>query len=144
MRSVAELLSETGRQWRKVDGASQPQVAELISALPFESPAEYLEFLRYSNGGEGELALEPLWFQLFDVAFAIQLWQDENYRREYPNLFFFGSNGGLESIAFDMSNPRPWPIVMVDCIAGLESARRISGSIEEFIERVGLRANEEV
>lgn len=143
MRPVTELLSEIDREWRKVDGASQHQIAELFSALPFEPPAEYLEFLRYSNGGEGELALEPLWFQLFDVAFAIQLWQDENYRREYPELFFFGSNGGLESIAFDMSSPKPWPIIMVDCIAGLDSARRISGSIEEFIERVGLRANEE-
>lgn len=144
MRPVAELLSEPGREWRNVDGASQLQVAELKSALPFEPPAEYIEFLRYSDGGEGELSLEPLWFQLFDVAFAIQLWRDDNYRREYPNLFFFGSNGGLESIAFDMSGPKPWPIVMVDCIAGLDSARRISSSIEKFIERVGLRDNQEV
>jgi hypothetical protein len=144
MRSVAELLSEPGREWRKMDGASERQITELKSALPVELPAEYLEFLRYSNGGEGELSLEPLWFQLFDVAFAIQLWQDENYRREYSDLFFFGSNGGLESIAFDMSSPKPWPIVTVDCIAGLDSAHRISGSIEEFIERVGFRANEDV
>ncbi|OYY48732.1 MAG: hypothetical protein B7X95_09615 [Methylophilaceae bacterium 17-44-8] len=144
MRPLAELLSEPGREWRKVDGASQPHIAELESALPFEPPAEYIEFLRYSNGGEGELALEPLWFQLFDVAFAIQLWQDDKYRREYPDLFFFGSNGGLESIAFDMSCPKPWPIVMVDSIAGLDSARRISRSIEEFIERVGLRDDQEV
>lgn len=144
MRPVAELLSEPGREWRKVDGASLPHIAELKSALPFEPPAEYVEFLRYSNGGEGELALEPLWFQLFDVAYAIQLWRDDNYRREYPDLFFFGSNGGLESIAIDMSCPQPWPIVMVDCIAGLDSARRVSCSIEEFIERVGLRDNQEV
>jgi hypothetical protein len=143
MRPVAELLSEPGREWRKVDGASQPHIAELKSALPFEPPAEYIEFLQYSNGGEGELALEPLWFQLFDVAFAIQSWRDDNYRREYPDLFFFGSNGGLESIAFDMSCSKPWPIVMVDCIAGLDSARRISRSIEEFIERVGLRDDQE-
>lgn len=144
MRPVAELLSEPGREWRKVDGALQSHIVELKSALPFEPPVEYIEFLRYSNGGEGELALEPLWFQLFDINFAIQLWRDDNYRREYPELFFFGSNGGLESIAFDMGCPDPWPIVMVDCIAGLNSARCISRSIEEFIERVGLRDDQYV
>ena len=144
MRPVAELLSEPGREWRKVDGASQPHITELKSALPFEPPAEYIEFLRYSNGGEGELALDPLWFQLFDVTFAIQLWRDDYCRRVYPDLFFFGSNGGLESIAFDMHCPKPWPIIMVDCIAGLDSARHISHSIEEFIERIGLRDGQEV
>lgn len=144
MRPVTELLSKHGCEWRKVEGATPPQITELLGALPFEPPAEYLEFLRYSNGGEGELALEPLWFQLFDVAFTIQLWQDENYRREYPNLFFFGSNGGLESIAIDISYSKPWPIVMIDCIAGLESAIHISSNIEAFIEKVGLCANEEV
>ena len=144
MRPVAELLSEPGREWRRVEGAFPSEIAELQSVLPFDPPAEYLEFLRYSNGGEGELSLEPLWFQLFDVAFAIQLWRDENYRREYPDLFFFGSNGGLESIAFDMSNPKPWPVVTVDCIAGLDSAHRISSSVEKFIGRVGLRDGQEV
>jgi hypothetical protein len=144
MRPVAELLSEPDREWRRVDGASPPEIAELQSILPFDPPVEYLELLRYSNGGEGELSLQPLWFQLFDIAFAIQLWRDENYRGEYPDLFVFGSNGGLESIAFDMSNSKPWPIVMVDCIAGLDSTRRISSSIEEFIQRIGFRADQEV
>ncbi|OAI18212.1 hypothetical protein A1359_05175 [Methylomonas lenta] len=144
MRPVAELLSEPGREWRKVDGASLSHIVELNSALPFEPPVEYIELLRYSNGGEGELALEPLWFQLFDVAFAIQLWRDENYRKEYPDLFFFSSNGGLESIAFDMGCRKPSPIVMVDCIAGLDSACRVSRSIEKFIERVGLRDDQDV
>ncbi|WKJ91611.1 SMI1/KNR4 family protein [Methylomonas montana] len=136
-------MSEPDREWRRVDGASPPEIAELQSILPFDPPVEYLELLRYSNGGEGELSLEPLWFQLFDIAFAIQLWRDENYRREYPDLFFFGSNGGLESITFDMSNFKPWPIVMVDCIAGLDSAGRISSSIEEFIQRIGFRTDQE-
>lgn len=144
MRPVAELFSEPGREWRRVDGASPAEIAELRSFLTFDPPAEYLELLTFSNGGEGELSLEPLWFELFDIAFAIQLWRDERYRTEYPDLFFFGSNGGLESIAFDMSARRPWPIVMVDCIAGLDSAREIAPSITNFIERLGLRASQEV
>ena len=60
MRPVTELLSEPDREWRKVDGASQSQIAELIRALPFEPPAEYLEFLRYSNGGGFSCSMSPL------------------------------------------------------------------------------------
>lgn len=48
------------------------------------------------------MALSPLWFQLFDVEFAIALAEDASYREAFPGLFFFGSSGGLESIAFDM------------------------------------------
>ncbi len=143
MSFVADIISSPGREWRRVEGASEQDLARLREALPFEPPVEYLEFLRFSNGGEGELALDPLWFQLFEVAFAIQLWQDQNYRNEYPDLFFFGSNGGMESIAFDMRQPQPWPIVMVDCIAGIESARRIAENIQSFIQKVGIRAKQQ-
>jgi hypothetical protein len=110
----AENFSLDGREWRAKQGASGTEIEALLGALPFQPPPEYIALLRLSNGGEGELALRPLWFQLFDVAFSIQLWQDQHHRNEYPNLFFFGSNGGLEFIAFDMSRTQPWPIVMLD------------------------------
>jgi len=139
MRNIAAILSASGREWRKVQGASDSELAKLIRALPFDPPSEYIELLRFSNGGEGELALEPLWFQLFDVEFALQLWHDPAFRVNYPNLFFFGSNGGLESIAFDITQLQPWHILMVDCIAGMKSARRISENIGSFIQSLGLR-----
>jgi len=142
MTYVADTISASGREWRKVQGASEQDISELRKVLPFEPPAEYLDFLRFSNGGEGELALDPLWFQLFEVAFAIKLWQDRNYRNEYPDYFIFGSNGGLESIAFDMSQAEPWPIVAVDCIAGLDSANKIAENVHAFIQKVGLHAEE--
>jgi hypothetical protein len=140
MTPTPNVLSLAGREWHAVDGASNGEIESLLAALPFEPPPEYIALLRLSNGGEGELALPPLWFQLFDVAFAIRLWQDRHHRSEYPNLFFFGSNGGLESIAFDMSNNQPWPIVMVDCVAGVESAENIASNVGRFIAAVGMRS----
>lgn len=140
MNEVFDILSGTNREWRKAGGATEKEIVFLRGALPFQPPGEYIEFLRYSNGGEGKLALEPLWFQLFEVDFAIQLWNDHRYRREYPNFFFFGSNGGLECIAFDMSHSPPWPIVAVDCVSGIQSAVRISEDILSFIRRLGISA----
>jgi len=56
----------------------------------------------------------------------------------YPGLLFFGSNGGLERIAFDMRSSRPpWPIVMIDPVAGNDSAVPIAHHLEEFVEAIG-------
>lgn len=138
MKNIKAILSAQGRQWRGKAPATEAEIEELTKAVRFELPPRYLELLRENNGGEGELALSPLWFQLFDIASAIQMADDEFYRSEFDGLFFFGSNGGLESIAFDMRGPSPWPIVMVDCIAGVESAECVAASIEEFVEAIGL------
>jgi hypothetical protein len=53
---------------------------------------------------------------------------------------FFGSNGGLESIAFDLRVGPPWPIVMIDQIAGPESAKEIAANMGAFIEAIGIEA----
>jgi len=46
---------------------------------------------------------------------------------------FFGSNGGLESIAFDFARGSPWGIVMVDWVAGPESTRGIAPNMGALI-----------
>lgn len=134
---MGNIIVLAAPEWSGEPGASYEEIESLKAALPFEPPTEYVDLLRVSNGGEGELALPPLWFQLFDVNFALQLWSDQHYRNEYPNLYFFGSNGGLESIALDMSQPKPWPVVMVDCVAGLESLEIIAPNMASFIYAIG-------
>jgi hypothetical protein len=51
---------------------------------------------------------------------------------------FFGSNGGIESIACDLSAGQPWPVVMIDQIAGPDSATEIAPNMAAFIEAIGL------
>ena len=68
------------RAWRGVAGATDCQIEELLAALPFTPPSCYIALLRASNGGEGELALAPMWFQLDDVDSVVSLWQDETAR----------------------------------------------------------------
>ena len=137
--TISMLLA---REWRAIPGASDAEIQRLTRTLPFSPPSGYIELLKATNGGEGELSLQPLWFNLFDVDFAIQLWDDSNYRLNYPDHFFFGSNGGLESIAMNMTEPSPWPIVAIDPVAGLESSTTIATSFEEFLEQVGVRSPE--
>ena len=141
MTSVSDLLSQPERQWSKAAGANDAEIAELISFIDFDLPDEYLELLRFSNGGEGELALPPRWFLLYEIKEAINSRNDEFHRSMFPNFLFFGSNGGLEMIAFDLTKITN-PIVMVDPIAGQGSAVEIAPNIGEFINAIGLEFNE--
>jgi len=131
------MLAGQERRWAANALATGEEIAQLLDELPFSPPEEYIELLRVCNGGEGELALHPLRFQLYDTKFAIELWKNEDYRPGFADLFFFGSNGGTESIAIDL---KAWRIVMVDCMAGPDSAEEIASNMRDFIDAVGLPA----
>ena len=47
------LLSESA--WFKVDGTSELAISDLQRAAGVPLPGQYIQFLRYSNGGEGDL-----------------------------------------------------------------------------------------
>ena len=62
--SIVNILSDSSAKWSRNDQASTEAIQDLVSKCAIELPGKYLEFLRYSNGGEGELGVEPGWFQL--------------------------------------------------------------------------------
>ena len=136
---VAEILLQRGRKWQRREPASDADVSLLLSQARAELPFEYLELLRFSNGGEGPLSLRPLWFQLYAINDCVNLCHSGWVLKEFPDLMFFGSNGGMESIAFDLHvGLPPWPIVTVDEIAGVSSAERIASDMAEFVEAIGI------
>jgi hypothetical protein len=128
--------------WQGSASASETEIREVENVLGISLPSEYVELLLLNNGGEGELALSPLWFQLFDIESVLTQAADDFYKTEFPGILFFGGNGGLESIGFDMRAKQPWPILAVDCIAGLESLETISKNIGDFIKAIGVRLEE--
>lgn len=75
-------------QWTAAPGATASDVNRLTAAVQVELPAEYLDLLKHSNGGEGELAVRPGWFQLYDVDFAAEMWSDQFYRSKFPDYYF--------------------------------------------------------
>ena len=139
-RPISTILTEPGRNWTPEPPASKAQLQELWELAPLQLPAEYLELLRFCNGGDGDLDLPPLMFQLDSIADA--LFHNEMWRKDgqYTNFWFFGSNGGLESIAFDLRTGPPYAIVMMDTIAGDDSAIRIADDIANFILKIGIPA----
>lgn len=136
---VAEVLGRPGRVWHGVGGASEEAIGRLRSRAPAPLPGELLELLRFSDGGEGELALAPMWFVLDSVELILEGLEAPFEREEFPGFVFFGGNGGVERIALDVrGDGPPWPVVMIDPIAGPGSAERIAESMAAFVEAVGL------
>jgi SMI1 / KNR4 family (SUKH-1) len=149
--NIADILSEPNRKWRARPAAGDAQIADLVKQSQISLPVEYLELLRATNGGEGELAFPPLWLQLYSVEECIELIHDPSMKDcrkvpqssddlASPDFFVFASNGGLESIAFDLRNGPSLPIVMIDPIAGPESAIQIAPDIVTFIQAIGIEA----
>jgi hypothetical protein len=63
------------------------------------------------------------------------MWQKEG---QYGDFWFFGSNGGLETIGFDLRTGPPYPIITIDCIAGEDSIVKIANDMGEFIQKIGI------
>jgi hypothetical protein len=136
--NIEKLLTEPQRQWSARSPASDEAIEQLQHVAPGPLPKEYIALLRYSNGGEGPIALPPLYFMLYEAEYAITVNQIADQRELYPEHFVIGSNGGLETIAFDTRGSEPWPIVMYDPVAGDDSDVTIARNMEEFIAAIGL------
>ena len=132
------FLNSQGRAWQAQPTASDAAIDKLRQAVPVPLPEEYFSLLRISNGGEGPIDLPPLYFQLYDAEYVGVLNRDSVQREAYPGFFVFGSDGGLESIAFDLREQTPWPIVMFDPVAGTESAEIIATNMADFIRAIGI------
>jgi len=139
MINVSNLLSEPHRNWEKKSGATVEDINRLIKEIKIELPEKILELLRFSNGGFGDLACPPRLLSLYSCDEIIAEFQDEWLKEEFSGFLFIGGNAGLESIALDYRKTQPYPVVMIDRIAGSKSAKVIAPDANAFIEAIGLR-----
>lgn len=123
--------------WIAKPPAEEQEIDRLRSVIRFDLPSEYLDLLRRCNGGEGPLALEPLWLQLWSVTEVIEYarWKLPAWR--FSGYFFFGANGASESIAMRRTVEGKLEIVMLDTLVGLDSAEVIATDFKTFIDAIG-------
>ncbi len=145
MPNVSDLLSQPRREWDKRSVATENQINLLIEEVGRAFPTEFLDLLRFTNGGYGSLAYPPGILRLASIEEIIATWHATwRWRRDnFPDFLFFGSNGGLESIAFDIPRAVPWPIIMVDIVAGPNSAQVLAPSFADFISAIGLQYDDD-
>jgi hypothetical protein len=137
--SISEVAKSNARKWMPAGPASENAIASLVRDLGFDLPADYLEFLRFSNGGCGDIPVQPWCFDsLWTAEELIGCNRDYEVARYCPGFFGIGSSGGGEMFAFDMRGPQPWPVVVVPFI-GMEtdSALLVAPDLRSFVSMFG-------
>lgn len=119
-------------------GATSTTLGGLKAVAPPMLPDEYYQLLSASNGGEGPLPVDPVYFVLDSAETASDPKMIALYKQMAPGLFVFGGNGAGELFAFDLRGASaPWPIVYFDGIDPDGSVKCIAGSFAEFVSLIG-------
>lgn len=133
MATLLEILSDPNAKWTKCPPATDAAIDVLIANCDFKLPVEYLSFLRYSNGGEGFLCIEPWYFQVWSTEEVIAYNQGYKVEEFLPGWFAIGSSGGGEMLAIRKREGSPCPVFMVPFIPMAESdAVQIAHDFEMF------------
>src|SRR5512139_3305998 len=106
--NTSDILRDPTTKWKRESPAQSEAVQRLAAESKVELPEDYIALLHYSNGGEGELGVEPGWFQLWPAEKVMEFNQGYEVETNAPGFFGFGSNGGGEMLAFDMRGGKPW------------------------------------
>jgi hypothetical protein len=144
MATLLEILSDSTAVWTRRPPASAAAIESLEASCDFTLPEEYLSFLRFSDGGDGVLCIEPWYFQLCSAEEVVAYNQGYNVEEFLPGFFALGSNGGGEMLAIRKRDGSPCPVYMVPFIPMAESdAVQIAHDFEMFAMALGRAAAEE-
>ncbi len=137
MIDFEELIAERGSSnWQKESPGSPSSIQLLQQECPFPLPAEYVEFLLYSDGAYAELPVDPLWCVLFPANKVMStniLWGTFD---DLPGYLVIGTNGGGCALLFKVSEGS-WPVYWTDEIYfGLEP-ELVANSFIEFVCMLG-------
>jgi hypothetical protein len=136
--NILDILQDPTTKWEREPPAEIAAVQRLVAESKVELPETYIALLHYSNGGEGELGVDPGWFQLWPVEQVIELNQLYEVEANVPGFFGFGSDGGGEMLAFDMRGGKPWKVVMIPFIPmQVEYAVVIDDDFRGFLQNMG-------
>jgi hypothetical protein len=110
---LAIIVFDSSANWRRYPGCCENELHALAASAPIQLPADYLAFLRLSNGGEGPLGISPGWFIVWPASEVLK-WNQANERdKYYRDLFLFGQCDG-NLFGFDLTRQYPWPLVALD------------------------------
>jgi hypothetical protein len=121
-------------EMEKTDGATEQSLDKLSAHFGVDLPAEYVEFMRTTNGAEGPIGTIE-YLQIWPVEEVIDLDRGRaDIREEHPEWLFFGGMGSGSNYAFD-TRYQPMPVVEIDMIDADNNEVR-GGSFEEFLENL--------
>ncbi|WP_437735458.1 SMI1/KNR4 family protein [Sorangium sp. So ce1335] len=114
--------------------ASAEDVRDLVARSKVSLPPGYIEFMRRSDGAEGQVGENGRYLVLWPVASIVDLNEQYHIAEFAPHLLAFGSDGGGEAFAFDRRTD-PATIVRVPFV-GLDDEVQYGARFDEFLARL--------
>lgn len=116
-------------------GASHAAIIETEKQVGLKLPAEYVELLKLTNGGEGFVG-KNAYVMLWSVEELASRNQSYEVQKCAPGLLIFGSDGGDEAYGFDTRTSR-CPIVQIPFVGMTwNAAQPIGELVSSFLERL--------
>jgi hypothetical protein len=126
--------------WQAAPPATELALGHLQTEAGVRLPADYLSFLAATNGGEGDLGIEPGWLQIWPADEVLAHNVGYQVSERLPGSFAFGTNGGGELLVFDTSGAEPFSVLMVPFIPmQVDHAIRIADSFAKLRAHFGVR-----
>ena len=119
--------------WKKNPGADEKTLRQMISSLGVTLPADYVEFLRSTNGAEGPIG-EKSYLSIWPVE-EVKVLNDEYAVNEIrAGLLLFGSDGGDTGYAFDTRSAEERVVEIPFIGMSLEAVTQRGRSLADFFE----------
>jgi hypothetical protein len=123
---------------KRLSAASDELLAESENTLHKKLPADYVQFLKFANGGEGYVG-SGVYLVLWSAQDLSRLNELYEVQENAPGLVIFGSDGGGEAFGFD-TRTIPWTIVQVPFVGmSWEQADPLAHGFSEFIDRLSTK-----
>ena len=107
------------------------EIKKIEKTFNIKLPQEYIKYMEITNGYAGMIKEE--YYDIWKLEDIITRNNDYHVQEFFPNLIFFGSNGGDEAFAFDKSNNMS--IVSIPFIGTEEDKMVIADSFNNFINK---------
>ena len=135
--SLFERLKTESAIWICEPPASETEIQNLVSQFGNNLPKEYLNLLRFCNGGKGDLAVQPVLFHLWSTQETIEANRDFGVDEFLPNFVLFGGDGANEVFAFrvDANQSKIYMIPLI--VMSEEDAIVVAENFTDFIESIG-------
>ena len=129
---MKQILSKLSSNFHVGTPATNDQLGEIEKHFNCIFPDDYKEFLKFTNGLEGFTPSNYL--VLWTTQELIQLNQAYNVKEFIANTIIFGSDGGEEAFAFDISST-DFTIIKLPFIGmGHIANEKLFDTFESFLE----------
>lgn len=111
-------------------GANDEEIQKLKTAFSYQLPNDFIEFLKFTNGAEGNHII------FWNIDNMIEANNAYSIETNVPGLLLFGSDGGAEAFGFDLREEAIRIVMVPDVSLLWEEAVNLGDSFHEFLERL--------